>query len=243
MATIELAKVTNKYFLKSLQEYLKKEHSEENYLFMVTKATNEVVYNTYIKVGTPLEVNISDALRKPLVALAATKKWSSMNTPMLAARKEIIKVVSEDSLPRFLVTPEGKRANFMLTLKLDSPKAETMVGLLTVYKSPRTPEDKQAAYDAMLKLAAMALLNPALRTLGVEPPAKVLPKKGDPAKALKLMGVPSKLVPQMTKLIEVYRTAGSDRVRAEALAQMDTVAKGVVKHDAIVAGLKGAGLI
>jgi len=243
MATIELAKVTNKYFLKALQEYLKKEHSEENYLFTYTKATNEVVYNTYIKASAPLQVNISSALRIPLDKLAVAKKWSGMNAGMLAARKEIIKVISEDSMPRFLATPEGKRANFMLTLKLDTPKAETMAGLLTVYKSPRTPEDKQAAYDAMLKLAAMALLNPAMRTLGVEPPAKPVAKKGDPAKALKLMGVPSKIAPQMTKLIEVYRTAGSERVRTEALSQMDTLAKGIVKHDAIVAGLKGSGLL
>jgi hypothetical protein len=32
-------------------------------------------------------------------------------------------------------------------------------------------------------------------------------------------------------------------VRTEALAQMDTIAKGIVKHDAIIAGLKGSGLL
>ena len=241
MPPIELAKVTNKYFLKSLQEYLKKEHAEENFLFVYSKAANELVYKTYVKVGAPLEVNISSALRNPLDALATAKKWSSMNAGMLAARKEITKVMTQDGMPRFLVTPEGKRANFMLTLKLDSPKAETMAGLLKVYGSPRTPEDKQAAYDAMLKLSPMALLNPALRALGVEPPVRVV-KKGDPSKALKLMGVPSNIVPQMTKLIEAYRAAGSTRAKDVALDQMDVLAKGIVKHDAIIAALKGSGI-
>src|SRR5260221_4484733 len=190
MAPIELGKVTNQYFLKALREYTKTEHSEENMLFVYSKASNEVVYNAYVKVHAPLQVNISSALRSPLDTLAASKKWSAMAAPMLAARKEITKVLTQDALPRFLVTPAGKRANFMLTLKLDAARADTMVGLLTVFAKPRTPEDKQAAYDAMLKLANMALLNPALRALGMEPPAKPVAKKGDPAKALKVMGVP-----------------------------------------------------
>ena len=241
-ATIALATVKNTYFLNLLHEYTKKEYSEENYLFVYDKSNNQVLYEKYIKVKSPKEVNISSALRNPLDALATTKKWSSMNAGILAARKEIIKVITEDSLPRFLVSPEGKRAAFMLTLKLDGSKATQMAGLLAVYAKPRTPEDKQAAYAGMLKLAPMATLNPALREMGVVPPVPVATKKGDPSKALKLMGVPSKMVPEMTKLIDAYNKAGSQTAKNVALDHMETLAKGIVKRDAIIAGLKSSGL-
>ncbi len=242
MTLSSIESVKNKYFLERLHEHIKKEFSEENFLFVYDKSNNQVLYEKYIKVGAPREVNISGAQRSALIALAAAKKWTAMSAPMLVARKEVIKLINSDSLPRFLASDDGKLASFMLAVGADGPKATNLAGLLKVYERPRTPEDKQAAYAAMLKLANMSLLNPALRALGLEPPARVMPKKGDPAKALKLMGVPSKLVPQMTKLIGDYAKATTPSARATALAQMDKIAKDVVKHDAIVAALKSSGL-
>lgn len=234
--------VKNKFFLDRLHVHIVKEHSEENFLFVYDKSNNQVLYEKYIKEGAPREVNISGAQRSALIALAATKKWSAMNAPMQVARKEIIKLINSDSLPRFLATDDGKLASFMVAVGADGPKATNLAGLLKVYERPRTPEDKQAAYAAMLKLANMSLLNPALREMHLEPPARVMPKKGDPAKALKLMGVPSTLAPQMTRLIDDYAKATTDSGRREALAQMDKIAKGIVKHDAIIASLKASGL-
>jgi hypothetical protein len=94
----------------------------------------------------------------------------------------------------------------------------------------------------MTKLASMSRLNPAMKVLGIMPPVRVLRKQGDPAKALKVMGVPPSLVPKMKVLIDTYSKATTPSARAAALAQMDLVAKGIVKHESIVAGLKASGI-
>jgi hypothetical protein len=242
MAPLKIETVKNKYFLQQFRAFVEKEHATENFLFVFDPGNNQVLYDKYIKVGVPLEVNISDKQREPLTALATAKKWSAMSAPLKVARAEIAKLLNEGPLPRFKATEAGKRANFMLTLALDGPKATQMTGLLAVFEKPRTPEDKVAAHAAMQKLSPLAKLNPALRELGLEPPARVLPKKGDPTKALKLMGVPTKLVPAMTKLIAAYGAAASASDKQKALAEMDKIAKDIVKHDAIIAALKSSGL-
>ena len=234
--------VRNQYFLKEFREFIKKEHAEENFLFMFDKGSNEVIYNKYIKVGSDKEVNISHGLRRPLDALAAQKKWSSMAAGLKAARAEITVIVNSGPVPRFMATPAAKLPLFMLATGVDGSKVATMEALLKVFQTGRSPHDKQEAYAAMLKMTNKALLNPALRALGLQPPAMVIRPKGDPSKALRLLGVKDPLKAQMTKLIADYTKASSKTHRATLIDQMENVAKGVVKEDAILAALKASGL-
>ncbi len=240
--TVSLQTVKNQHFLKEFQEFIKKEYAEENFLFMFDKGSNEVLYNKYIKVGSAKEVNISDGFRRPLDALAAQKKWSGMAAGIKEARIEITKIVNQGPVPRFVVTAAGKLALFMLATGVDGSKVATMEALLKVFQTGRSPQDKQEAYDAMLKLTNKALLNPALRELGLQPPAMVIRPKGDPSKALRLLGVKDPLKAQMTKFIADYAKATSKTHRATVLDQMEKVAKGVVKEEAILAALKSSGL-
>ena len=242
MPPISVQTVKNQFFLKELLEFIKKEHADENFLFLFDKSSNEAIYNKYIKVGSPKEVNISSALRMPLDTLAAGKKWSSMAAGIKNARAEITNVVNQGPVPRFVVTKDGKWAVFMLMAGIDGSKVSTMEALIKVFQTGRTAQDKQEAYDAMLKLSNKALLNPAMRQWGLTPPAPVVRPKGDPSKALRVLGVPEPLKKEMTKLIADYAKAASKTHRATVIDQMERAAKGVVKHDAIVAALKASGL-
>ena len=94
----------------------------------------------------------------------------------------------------------------------------------------------------MLKLTNMALLNPALREMGLEPPTRVLPKKGDPAKALKVMGAPASMMPAMTELVQEYAGAAAAAGRRAALPKIDRLGREIVKHDVIIAGLTARGI-
>src|SRR5260370_35059077 len=90
MAPKSIETVKNKYFLDRLHEHIKKEFSEENFLFVYDKSNNQVLYEKYIKEGAPREVNISSAQRKPLIQLAAAKKGSAMTAPLQGARKKLL---------------------------------------------------------------------------------------------------------------------------------------------------------
>jgi len=92
----------------------------------------------------------------------------------------------------------------------------------------------------MLKLTNMAL-NLAMRELRLEPPARVLPKKGDPAKALKVMGAPAGMMPAMTKLVQEYASA-TDAGRRAALQKMYRLGGEIMKHAVIIAGLRARGI-
>jgi hypothetical protein len=84
----------------------------------------------------------------------------------------------------------------------------------------------------------MVLLNPAMRELGLEPPAPVLPKKGDPARALMVMGAPAGMMPAMTRLAQEYAGAAAHAGQKAALQKMDSLGGVIVKHDVIMARLK-----
>ena len=94
----------------------------------------------------------------------------------------------------------------------------------------------------MLKLTNMALLNPALREMGLEPPARVLPKKGDPAKALMVMGAPAGMMPAMTKLVQEYAGAAADAGRRAARQNVDRLGGEIVKPAVIIAGWRAGGI-
>ncbi len=233
--------VKHQIFLLEFRKFLKSEYAEENLLFLQDKGNGEVLYNKYIKPGAPQEVNLPDKIKTPLAALAAQKKWSAMAPVLKEARKIIAANTNDGGLKRFMDSPAGKWPVFLLTTGVDGSKAATMEALLKVFKNGRTPQDKQDAYGAMLKMTNKALLNPALRELGLEPPPMLL-TKGDPSKALRVLGVKDPLKTQMTRLIADYTRATSKSHRATVLDRMEKAAQGVVKNDAIVAALKTSGL-
>ena len=244
MAPLTIQTIKNQYFLTQLKTFMTSNHTVENFLFLFDKSSNEVLYTKYIKVGVSLEVNIpAVAMRDPLDKLAAQKKWSAMSAGIKTAREEIQQMVNQGPLPAFLKTPAGKQAHFMLSAGVDGSKVTQMIGLLAVFEKPRTPQDKLDAHVAMQKLSALAKLNPALRELGLEPPARPVLKKGDPAKALKILGVPAKLMPEMKKQLLAYNTATTPEARDLVLKKMEGVAKDIAKHDAIIAALKSSGML
>jgi hypothetical protein len=239
---IQIEACKHQLFLQAFRKFMQAEHAEENLLFLFDKNGNEAVYNKYVKEGATEQVNLPDKIVAPLKALAAQKKWSAMGPGLKEARKVIAANTNDGGLKRFIDSPGGKWPTFLPATGVDGSKAKTMEALMKVFRAPRTPQDKQEAYDAMLKMTNKALLNPALRDLGLQPPAPVIRSKGDPSKALKVMGVKEPQRTQLAKLIADYAKASSKIHRATILDQMEVVAKGVVKRDLIVAGLKSSGL-
>ena len=229
-------------FLQAFRKFMQAEHAEENLLFLFDKNGNEAVYSKYIKDGAPEQVNLPAKIVTPLKTLASQKKWSAMGPGLKEARKIIAANTNDGGLKRFLDSPAGQWPTFLLATGVDGSKAKTMEALLKVFRAPRTPQDKQEAYEAMLKMTNKALLNPALRELGLEPPAPIIRPKGDPSKALKVMGVNEPQRTQMARLLADYARASSKTHRATIIDQMEAVAKGIVKRDVIVAGLKSSGL-
>lgn len=171
-------------FLQAFRKFLQAEQAEDNFLFLLDKNGNEKVYNTYIRDSAPAQINLPDSLASPLKALASQKKWSAMGPGLKAARKLIAANINDGALRRFLDSPAGKWPAFLLATGVDGSKARTMEALLRVFRAPRTPADRYAAYAAMLKMTNKALLNPALREFGEQPPPPVIRVRGDPSKAL-----------------------------------------------------------
>jgi SAM-dependent methyltransferase len=132
----------------------------------------------------------------------------------------------------------GKKA--LVELKLSSSKAQQMEGLLTVYWTPRTPQDAQDAYKAMLKIVSAATLNPVLRKNGK---AYVAPPKLTGAKALTAMGVPPADVTVMLHLAEDLKLVKGKVAKGVILDRMEEIAKRHVRDTNLMANLKGAGLV
>jgi hypothetical protein len=239
---VQIETVKHQHFLREFRAYLKSEHAEENLLFLQDKSSHELLYNRYLKPDAPEEINLPDKVRAPLTALAAQKRWSAMAAGIKEARRIIAANTNDGGLKRFMDSPAGRWPTFLLAVGVDGSKAQTMEALLKVYKTGRTPQDKQEAYAAMLKMTNKALLNPALRELGVEPPAPVIRATGDATKALKLLGVSGSQAKEMARLIVEYSKAQSKPHRATLIDKMGVVAKGIAQQDQIVAALKSANL-
>ena len=236
--------VKHRIFIAELRKFLRSEQpgADAQLAFLLDKGSNEARYHAYLKPGAPQEINLPDRIKKPLAALAAQKTWSAMGPGLKEARQAIAAHITDGGLKRFLASPAGKWPAFLLATGVDGSKADTMEALLKVFKNGRTLADKQEAYAAMLKMTNKALLNPALRALGVEPPPPVIHAKGDPSKALRVMGVKGTQAALMARLIGDYAQATSKTHRATVIDQMEVVAKGIVKSDAIVAALKSGGI-
>jgi hypothetical protein len=240
--SVLIENVKHKLFLEAFRKFLLAERAEVNLLFLFDKSNNEVRYHKFIRDGAPQAISLPDSIRQPLAALAAQKKWGAMGPCLREARKVIAALTNDDSLPRFLASTAGRLPGFLLATGVDGAKARTMEALLRVFQAGRTPQDQREAYAAMLKLTNKALLNPALRELGLEPPPPELRPRGDPDKALKLLGVNGSQSAQMAQLIAAYAQARSKAHRATVLGQMEQLARGAVKDDTIVAALKSSHL-
>jgi hypothetical protein len=165
-----------------------------------------------------------------------------MSPGIKAARQYVAAQTNEGGLRRFLASSAGQVPAFLLATGVDGPKAKTMEALLKVYRNGRTPQDKLEAYQAMLKLTNKALLNPALRELGLEPPPPVIRPARDPNRALRLLGVKGAQATQLSRLLMDYARATTKSQRAALLDQMKVAAQGAVKDQAIIAALKTSGL-
>src|SRR5205085_9901330 len=84
--------ITSAYLKEELQDFSETEHTDENLLFLNSKATNQVIYNTFIKKGSEHEVNLPSDVLKQFSTLAQANKWNDMSTPLKAARANIEKL-------------------------------------------------------------------------------------------------------------------------------------------------------
>jgi hypothetical protein len=179
--TVLIEKVKHQVFLRALREFLKGEHADKNLRFLHDKSSSEALFNQYIRPDAADALDLPESIRAPLAALASQKKWGAMGPGLKQARKAVAAHTNNGLLQRFMDSPGGKWPTFLLAVGVDGSKARTMEALLKAYQAGRTPQDKRDAYNAMLKMTNKALLNPALRELGVEPPPPVIRATGDPA--------------------------------------------------------------
>jgi hypothetical protein len=170
--TPKLETIKSRYLLGWLELEAEEGHRLESWEFYVDSAGNQKLYETYIKVGSPKQVNISADMRKPLEGLAAAKKWSSMSTSLKAAKKEVRDLIQRNTVEPFVRTPLGQRVLGVVQLGLDGPKAKQAFGLLQLYAKPRSDQDKYDAYVALQKLASKSKVDAVLTGLGYEPMAK-----------------------------------------------------------------------
>jgi hypothetical protein len=177
--------VKHKRFLDEFRRFMKSEQAENHLLFLIDKSGNEERYNKFLKDGAALEVKfkLPDKVKLTLTALASQKKWSAMGPGLKEARKLVAAHTNSGLLPRFMESPAGRWPTFLLATGVDGTKAQTMEALMKIFRNGRTPQDKYQAYVAMLKMTNKALLNPALRELGEQPPAPVIRLNGDASKA------------------------------------------------------------
>jgi hypothetical protein len=151
-----------------MREYMNKNFNRENFEFYFTTEGNEVVYNKYVKLGAPEQVNVPAKLLAPLDTLAASGQWDKMAAPMAAARHSIAGMAFDDVLVRFAQTDEykrwyvakhkkptdeGARALKTLTGFLKSSKnAAQLKALMLVVEGGRTLADRKAAFKAIQAL-------------------------------------------------------------------------------------------
>src|SRR6185369_12885552 len=100
--------ITSAYLKEELLDFAKDEHTDENLLFLDSKANNQVIYDTFIKKGSPHEVNLPSDVLKQLGTLATAKNWKGMDAPLKLARANIT-TLSGQILTRYYNTDRGKR--------------------------------------------------------------------------------------------------------------------------------------
>ena len=96
--------LTDDRFLAAFVKFCEKEFSSENIMFYLTVkggAKDKKVYETFIKKGSPQQVNLPSALFAEFDAIATSKtpQWGS--APWDGAAKSIMGLMQSDTFPRF----------------------------------------------------------------------------------------------------------------------------------------------
>jgi len=169
IAPVTYLQVTSPYLKAELIKFSKAEHTDDTLEFLDSKATNQVLYNNYIKKGAPTQINLPDSLVRQFEPLAKVGKWSDMTRLVKTARANV-NAMSIQFTTRFQDTEHGHRAVVMGRMGLTAAQAKIAEPLLQVYMKPHTPEDGYQAYLALAKLSSKA--KAALTENGTPPPAK-----------------------------------------------------------------------
>jgi hypothetical protein len=136
------------------------------------------------------------------------------------------------------LTDNAKKA--LAELKLAPAKATAISGFLEVYWTPRTNEDKEQAYRAMLKTVSAATLNPVLKKHGR---GYVAPLRLTGAKALERMGVPPAEALIMQQLAQDLKLVKGKVAKDMIKDKMEEVGKKHLGDVALQTALKNSGLI
>ena len=155
-----------------VRDYMKKSLTLENFEFYFSTESNEVQYRKYIADAAPDQVNLSSSDRGPLDHLAQAGRYAEMGPCLHEAKQAIAAMVDRDVLARFSTTPEYKRwwvaknkhntdgglkALTQLKPILKDAKSEAQLkSLMLIVEGGRTPTDRKAAYQAIVKLVKTA---------------------------------------------------------------------------------------
>lgn len=199
--------VKNAYLLAELRKAAVKEYSTENFDFFFDKSNNQTLYTKWISPKSTTQVNLPNAIQKELDRLAAAKQWSGMSTMMKQARENIAKLINNDTIARFVGTPDGRLTVAVAYMGIDkASKATQAKALLTVYLKPRSPSDQYQAYVALQKLVSKSKLDPVLKALEVPPPAGPVDDKAAIAKNLKIDAMVKKIKVDMAAGLKYYQS-------------------------------------
>lgn len=97
--------------------YVVAQRATENTAFLLALITRKglpVLYNAFIKPGSQFEINISGAMRAPMVELGDRADWTlaSWQKPLSEARNEIITVTQQNFLAKFWKSDEFREFCF-----------------------------------------------------------------------------------------------------------------------------------
>ena len=165
-----------------------KHHLDDQMKFVLdlhAKVAPEKLYNTYIKEGAPMELNISSSIMATIRRKAGVPGgFGDMGDDLKAASSKVLTEMIKpafnaggqsfeqfDGYQRFLgLDPSNAQVNKVLSaLALDKAKNKQMAPLLKMYFEGRTATDAWQAYLAMQKIVSTSKLFPVLRTMPKDP--------------------------------------------------------------------------
>jgi len=169
------------------QQYMKAEHSDEQFDFYFLTEGNQVKFNKYIRPGAPREVNIDSRTRQMLRNLAAQGRWNDMTAPLKDAKQQVgggmLDMINTFSTtPAYVrwhvakyktLTDKGQKAFNLLKRNLGVGKKEAdLKALMLIVEGGRTPTDRKTAFkqvNKMMKLLVKAETH--FRAAGLPVPA------------------------------------------------------------------------
>ena len=236
IAPVTYLQVTSPYLKAELIKFSKAEHTDDTLEFLDSKATNQVLYNTYIKKGAPTQINLPDSLVGQFEPLAKAGKWSDM-TKLIKTARANVNAMSIQFTTRFQGSEHGHRAAIMGRMGLTAAQAKTAEPFLQVYMKPRTPEDGYNAYLALMKISSKA--KAALTENGTPPPAKPPASVQDQVnknlaldKLAKTMAVDVKAC--MSYLDSAIKSVNKDGLPRDPIEVNRMFESGRMRHDKVV---------